>query len=599
MSGRRPRVSGSAARAAPSAAKAAVVLAVAALLGACAGVAGPSGRPSGDVPTAPVPTAVPTAPPAQLPIEPGVTPSTDEVVVRVSAVPDVIGAPYPPTVVYADGSVLVPDPPGADGPAVRRLSTEGLARLLARLRASGLFTDTRTLPAAVPQSGFVTYSVELVEGGRGVTITAINAGASSDGRRLIELADSILDPPAPVDPADWADGDPTLHPYRARDSRLTLELVNLPAGEWEMPEVELARLAWPLLESPLAAGEQLTIAETPERTLRCMIVSGDDEARIRVALAAAGATGAVAYEDGLVGTWDLGVGALRGVLRVSLRPFLPGEEVGCRSAPLPEAPTPQPPPPPSFAEFWAAARGGRIDDGVPLVSVEVARGGEGGGDVASLVYTTGGQAIDRLHAMAPAVGAAVRTLSIDGIARLRALLDALDLPADIDEERFPADATPFTSYRLEGLLGGTWRSVTVTDWRPGRDAAQLIDLARRLVDPDAWAGSDGWRNGDATVHAWQPTWVELRVETYPDEPSASALVPASGVRWPLDGGLAAARCERIGFRDADAVVRALAAAGVQAEGTWSQGEYRLRGDRPDTIVAVALTPVVPGVGSCP
>jgi hypothetical protein len=339
---------------------AALLLALALALAGCAAPTG-AGPATMDParPTPPEPTEVPTPPPATPRIPAGVTPTTSEVVVRVLAVPDVTGpGPMVPVTVYADGSVVVPAVIRFDGPGVRRLTPAGLERLVARLRASGLFETSRTIPPLrPPESGFVTYTVELHDAGRVVSVDTINAFASADGRRLIDLAEAILmhDTPAePLDPGDWVDGSAALLPYRAESTRLTAETVPFPPGTWARPPVEVGGLAWPLPGTPLTIGEPLAAADDPARTIRCAIVSGADEARLRAALDTARIDSAETAS--LTRSWDLSAPSVPGLLRLSLRPFLPEETPACDAAGLPGAPEPQLPPEPGFAEAWAAAR---------------------------------------------------------------------------------------------------------------------------------------------------------------------------------------------------------------------------------------------------
>jgi hypothetical protein len=332
-------------------------LALALVLAACTSSPGTGSATTPAVPDPPAPTDVPTPPPPPTAsVADGITPATSEVVARVWAIPDVIG-PWPPipVTVYADGSLVGRGTPGFRAPGVRRLSAEGLGRLRERLLASGLFERTRTIPPLrPPESGFTTYTIELHDAGRVVTVGSTNLFPADEGRRLIELAEGILAPAEPTDPADWVDGDAAPRPYRARSTRLTIETVPFPPGSWEPPPVHVGAIAWPLPGTPLGFGKPLVVAADPAREVRCAIVGGADEARLRAALDAARLD---SVETGVLArSWDLAAPAVPGVMRLSLRPFLPEEVPTCDAADLPAPPEPQLPPEPGFAEAWAAAR---------------------------------------------------------------------------------------------------------------------------------------------------------------------------------------------------------------------------------------------------
>lgn len=337
----------------------ALTLALALVPAGCAAPAGsgPSSTAPGPpaTPAPPAPTDVPTPPPATPAVPDGVTPATSEVLVRAWAVPDLIGSwPLPPVTVYADGSIVVPSVVGLRAPGVRRLSPGGLERLRERLRSSGLFTSSRTFPPLrPPESGFTTYTVELHDEGRVVTVASPNLFPPEEGRRLIDLAEGILAPAEPVDPADWVDGTAAPLPYRAARTRLTAETVAFPPGSWDRPPVAAGELAWALPGTPDSFGELLAAGD-PARRIRCAIVTGDDEARLRAALDAVRLD---SIETGaMTRSWDLSAPAVPGILRLSLRPYLPEEAPACDTADLPAPPEPQLPPEPGFAEAWAAAR---------------------------------------------------------------------------------------------------------------------------------------------------------------------------------------------------------------------------------------------------
>lgn len=565
--------------------------------GCGAGASPGATQPSPAGPTAtPRPTDVPTAPPVAVDLPDGFTPATDEVVLRAWAIPDVAGdGALLPTTVLADGSILVPHVETFHGPGVRRLTAAGLAALRERARATGLFEASRTIPPLrTPESGFISYRVELRDGKGPVTVETINAFPSADGRALIDLADAILgipDAALSIPAGDYVDGSAAPVPYRATTTRLTTEVAAAPPGAWQEPDVEVGRVSWPIADGIRAAGVPFAVPDAPGRALRCALVSGEEEARIRAALRVADAE--PAWSTPLLAAWDLLDPAVPGILRVTLRPFLPGEDPACGADPLPGPPEIESEPPPGFAALWQAAAGGATVPETVLVRVEITRQGAGGGPVASRIYLADGSILDLLDPPPPAVAVGVRELGSAGLGRLRDLLASPALPrADLDEA--PPGDVDATAYSVEGLFGSRWVTARVTDWRPSASAAAVIALARSLAAPETWAGDDGWAGGHAAVEPWLPLRVRLVVERYEGE-DTTGLPPVATVRWPFEGALDEPRCEELGYTEADVIVRALNTVGAEQTGGWAlQGDYDLAGGTPGTMTRVSLTVLLPG-----
>jgi hypothetical protein len=115
------------------------------------------------------------------------------------------------------------------------------------------------------------------------------------------------------------------------------------------------------------------------------------------------------------------------------------------------------------------------------------------------------------------------------------------------------------------------------------------------VEPDRWAGGDGWRDGNPAVQAWMPFRVQLLVDQLSDVQTASTHPAASTVRWPFEGTLEEPRCEVLGFTETDVLVRAFNTVGVEDSGGWAlQGEYLMAAGTPDTLFRVTLTVLQPG-----
>jgi len=84
------------------------------------------------------------------------------------------------------------------------------------------------------------------------------------------------------------------------------------------------------------------------------------------------------------------------------------------------------------------------------------------------------------------------------------------------------------------------------------------------------------------------------VEVYPDTDVAARAVPAASVRWPRETTRGQPACEVVAFGDADAIVRALEAAGAaETGGSPDVGEYQLAGSAPDSLVRVSVRVVGP------
>ncbi len=277
------------------------------------------GAPSSPVPSRPPPTGAPVPTPA-----PSATPSAAQLLVRVTSEGGFIGpaatlAALPAVSAYADGRILTPAPPPAEGPApllpgvlVHDVGPAGAAAIVAAIRAAGLDTEAADVGGIVADTGSTVIAVTL--DGRTVTTRLRGSGGGPPGpggpgagspdpaaaaaaalvARLEDPGDTWGAPAAPTT---------TLEPAGFR-------IFAAPGAPPADPSATAPSVAWPLA-TPLAGFGTPAPADRGIAGLRQGVALGADAVTLAPVLAAAST--ATGFTSGGT-TWTLYV-----------RPLLPDE----------------------------------------------------------------------------------------------------------------------------------------------------------------------------------------------------------------------------------------------------------------------------------
>lgn len=168
-----------------------------------------------------------------------------------------------PLVILADGRAVTTSPTGA---LERRLSAGGLAAVIREVRESGLFADDRSFraapmpPPAIVGRGGAGAGVTLHLDGRAVTASYISYGPpdlpSPGSRRLSSLIDRLLALGSWLASDGWLD--PAPRTFAASSYELTVSADWDAPARGSVPQLDLARLAWPLATPLVEFGKPLS-----------------------------------------------------------------------------------------------------------------------------------------------------------------------------------------------------------------------------------------------------------------------------------------------------------------------------------------------------
>lgn len=569
----------------PSRRTTAAIAALALLVASCG--PGPSTSPSPAHSPEPSPStspATPTPVPSPIAIDP-VTPTSDTLVARLEVGSD-IGAPALAMALYADGSLVdLRSTPAT----VLRLSPSGLATVIERFRASGLFGESHTIPSPDVPMGFGLFVLTFVDGERTVRVNGSNVGDDPETRALVTLTDGLADPVAWLPQTAFVDGDRLAHPYLARASRVTSEVVVLDESAWTNTAQTIDRVAWPLSTPPAELGDPVPLAGHPERALRCGVISGRDEGVIRAALAefrpesldsAARTTGWYAWLPG------------PSLLRLTLHAFLPDEQADCAAANMPGPPSLAEAPRPSLHALLAASTGGLTPPSKgPDLFAQVSGTGDGV-TLGHVSYYADGTILF-YDPPAPGVGIGARRLTAEGLAQVRAALEASGLMTGDYNEAVP-DGAP--DYRVFSIVSG---STILNGSDRGKDpkATAIATLAAKLIDPASWLAAGAWVGGSSAIQPYRPA--SIRVTIAREEAAVDPWLPrVAALRWPLGGSLdtfgtpdessPGSRTGLVSVDDALALMLALELTGARASGAVVWAEYRLGDMAAEAVVSVGL-----------
>lgn len=550
----------------------------------------PSAIGSSPGPTQAGPRSSPTPVPVPTPTgDDGITPASDRLVAHVEAFSDVGGGDVG-IFLYDDGSLV--DARGLN-PTVRALSPAGLGQVVSAFRDSGLFTESRLIPPPPVEHGFMAYRVSFVDTGRTVTVTATNVGPDVDSRALVALAEALREPEGWIGADGWVDGSARQHPYRARSTRITSELLALPSDTTINPARTISRLAWPLAVDPILIGESQALGGA--RRLRCGLITGQEERDVRAAL---GRVGEPSGSDGRLTTeWHLWT-LEPALLKLTVRPFLPHETPGCDLEDLPGPPDPNAAPGASLSDILRIGLGGWTPAGEP--QLVVMSHPQRGTEPRLRVSYYGDGTIVWHDPPPPLVGYGVRRLSPAGQAAISQLLDASELVDETWMERVPDGATYDRSFNILRLDPRTGHEIVVyaTDRGVNERATASVRLAEQLIDPVAWLPSSAWLSDPAVLLPYRPRTVVMTIETLPlrgREPGGDPLVPLAALRWPLGGTFetfgqrapeyepAIVRVARLTPESALAAIEAFAAAGATGS-----SRFEIGGSTVDTYLEISF-----------
>jgi hypothetical protein len=554
------------------------LVAVALLVSACELVATPSPSPTSTATASPAASAArPTPTPIAVPTPraTGITPTSDRIVLQVESWTD-LGPWGPGVFVYDDGSIV----DARSSPIrARLLSAPGLDWVVDRVRESGLFSTSRSIPFDPPDSGFTTFRVTFNDADARTWVQASNPASDAESRALIELAEHILDPGVWVPSEGWSGGNPTPQPYVARQTRITSEATNLDADAWVNAAQTLDRRSWPLAESPIDVGQPIEVAGEPDRALRCGFISGAEELAARGRLQA--------FEGGwedrpLVATWYFWTTG-PGLLELTLRPLLPHEARDCGVAELPAAPTLAAAPRPSLATLLAFAQTGWSPTGTQGLSFFVQATDVRGDTPAQQRVSYYADGTILFHdPPPPVIGIGALRLSAEGRRQLDEALARSGLLDASYSEQIPDDVeidTMFSIVTDDVVLNGSDRGVD------GR-ADKIVELARRLLDPVAWLPATAWIGDPGELLQYRPPAVRVSIRREFDDASA-LLPPAEQLRWPWSGTIwtfgqldpelpgTEARVATLTPADALKIVRAVQELGASGAGGVTRVEYWL------------------------
>ncbi|MBI2780312.1 MAG: hypothetical protein HYX55_00770 [Chloroflexi bacterium] len=533
-------------------------------------------------PATPPPTPTPTPTPAAL--EP-ITPTSGKALVRLEMGASETGSTLA-LVLYDDGSLvdLATWPP-----SVRSLTEAGRDLVVGRVRDTGSFTKSHTIPAQPVAHGFGLFAVTLVVDGAPVTVRGTNITCDSDAppvdckddpetRVMLALVDALVDVTTWLPPSAFRDGHTGRHPYLAAKARVTSERIALRPDDWTNPEQSLSLVNWPLETVPSDLGQPVQLASQPDRTPRCGLIDGTRERAVRAALARLGSQSL--ENDPWTTIWDIWSDG-PALLRLTLRPYLPDEAASCEESTLPAAPTLDGAPRPTLAGVLAASEGG-IGPVQPAsdLYVSIHRTADAG-VVAQVSYYADGTVLFR-DPSPPAVGLGALRLTPSGLSQLRQALDDSGLlTADYDEP-IPEGAA------YDHMTTIITPDVVLNASDRGRvaKATAIARLGAKLVDPASWLPRTAWTTDPSRLLPFRPVSLKYAVE--PTTVSNDlVLTPVTAVDWPA-GSSPAVRLANMTTQDAIALIAAIETTGAPRSGGPTSVEYLLATDVPGNALRVRV-----------
>lgn len=527
-------------------------------------------------PVSTTPDATPLPSATLVTLEP-VTPTSDRSIVRLTfGTTDGMG-PTLSKVLYEDGSLI---DVWSRPLAVQSLTPAGLDLVVARLRDSGYFAKSHTIPTKPIASDFSLYTLTLVVDGTPITIHGTNTGDDPESRTVFSLVEGLLDVATWLPASAFRGGDARPHPYLAVRSRVTTETIPLAPTDRTSPERSIERISWPLPTPPEELGDPISVPDQGARSLRCGVIDGTAEASIRASLHP------IPVMDGaadLASAWYLTLPGPR-LLELTLRPFLPDEQAACDPASMPAPPSRSEATQWTLVDLLMAGAGGLTPAGEQYVVVDVSR--VNGGDVAHVSYYRDGTVLFR-DPPPPAVAIGARRLSSDGLETLRHALDDSGLLRS-SHEFWGAGGT--SQFAIEsGSI-----NLFATDGDTDPEAEAIVALARHLADPVAWLPRRAWVGDPAAMSTYLPASVQVSIESDEICVSQPKTQPVTGLVWPLSGTISTfgqphseLPCHRRGAlsaADALGLLDALAATGTTP---WYSGlvvSYEITTNIPDAAI---------------
>jgi hypothetical protein len=557
-------------------------LAIVVALGACESSASPTAAPiqreTSPVSSLPLPTPTPSSPPLGQPI----TPTSDHAIVRLEIAGDIGPGPQLAIVLYDDGSLL--DLQTRPRLTVTPLTERGVSMVVGRLRASGLFTSSRTIPFKPLPMGFTEFLITLADGPKPIRVIANNQGDNAETRALVKLADELRDVESWLPPEAFRDGRAERRAYLPRWVRVTSETVPLGPGDWTNAAQSIHRVTWPLAVSPGMLGDPIALGDA-RRTLRCGLIDGAEAAAIRTALAT--------FEQDSPDQSERTTGwymwlAEPALVRLTVREFLPDEVPGCAEADLPGPPVLAHAPRLSLFALLSVSAGGLTPAGPLTMFVQTVRQSDGA-TVGHVAYYADGTVLFD-DPSAPAFGIGARRLNSAGLTQVQAAIDGSGLLRGSYSETEPDDAKPAQMFSIvtdSVNLNGTDRGIDPK-------AVRIVRLARQLLDPGSWLPPSAWASDPNAVQQYRPASVHLQV--YRQGGYLDPIPPLTALIWPLGGTIETfgqpddtlpgmdARTAELSVDEAIALFQALSSAGAPAIGGVAHAEYVLGTSEPGVAV---------------
>jgi hypothetical protein len=509
-----------------------------------------------------------------------ITPTSDHAIVRLEIGGDVGPGPQLAVVLYDDGSMLELNA----GPrlTVIPLTPAGLAMVLERLRASGLFTTSRNLPSTPLPMGFTYFAVTLADGPDPIRVGASNQGDDQASKALVALAEGIRDVGTWLPQEAFVHGRADRRPYLARSVRVTSERVPLGPDDWTNAAQSVHRVDWPLAVPPDQLGEPIGLEG---RALRCGIIDGAVDVAIRSAL--------TSFDQDSPDTAQRTTGWYiwlpdPALLRLTLHPLLPDEAPGCAVNELPGPPSLALAPRLSVFALLSLSEGGLTPAEPLLLFVQTLRQSDGA-TLGHVAYFADGTVLFDSPPK-PGLGVAALRLSRSGLALIQETINASGVLRESYTEQVPDNATPDRMYSI------VTDSIDANGTDRGKDpiANKIVRLARSLLDPVSWLPRTAWLSDPATMQQYRPASVHLQIYReggYPD-----SIPPIEMLVWPLGGSVdtfgapddtlpgTGARSAEVSVGDAIAVLRALSAVGAPASGSVAHAEYVLGAGQPGEAI---------------
>jgi hypothetical protein len=469
--------------------------------------------------------------------------------------------------VYDDGSVLLPWAPQFGGPGVRRLSEQGLAHLRDRLSTTAAFDRSRSFaPAPGWEGGFSGYDFDYLAGNAMVRVAVTNASTDPVARGLMALGDAMRDLPTLLpDPGDWANGDTSVHPFQPVSAIVTVQQVVTGDLMIDLPDERVGVLAG-LLPGPIETLGTEATAPDGSRSARCAVVDG----RAGLALQEEAARRFDVIETGplidsippanhpTLGGVDLRSEEGGSIVRIAWRPARPGETLQCDGDALPAAP--------AAARYQArgadlvlgSAGGIGGDPGTPThLAVQVTSDSPEASQ-AEVFYLDDGTVVT-FPPRTPLAGFGIRRQTEAGRRLLDAMVRAASLP---DTERHMETALDGPT-RMYSVIFPDGRVVEAADREQDPEARRIVELVRRLVDPDSTFPGSAW--SDPRPLPYRPR--EVAVTTLSSEAAVVPRATVSMITPPFDPATFGepetsapdTRCRVMAIDDAVALARSLRA----------------------------------------